>query len=142
MLWLGLGDDTKIVMITFACFFSITTNSYAGALGVDRPLIWSSYMLGASRRQVLMDVVLPAATPQILTGMQIALPVALISTLVTEMIMGGGGIGGQLLQASRFADSPGVFASIVEIALAGSIVVNAMFALRRRLLRWHEESEE
>jgi taurine transport system permease protein len=141
MLWLGLGDETKIVMIAFACFFAITTNAYAGALGVERPLIWSAQMLGASRREVLTDVILPAATPQILTGMQIALPVSLISTLVTEMIMGGGGLGGALLEASRFADSPGVFASIVEIAAAGAVVVNLMFALRRRLLRWHQESD-
>jgi ABC-type nitrate/sulfonate/bicarbonate transport system permease component len=141
ILWLGMGDESKIVMITFACFFSIATNSLAGALGVERPFIWSAETLGASRREVLTDVVLPAALPQILTGMQIALPVSLISTLVTEMIMGGDGIGGQLLQASRYADSPGVFAAIVEIAIAGSIVVNAMFALRRRLLRWHQEME-
>lgn len=141
VLWLGLGDDTKIVMIVFACFFSITTNAYAGALGVERPLIWSAQMLGASRHEILTDIVLPAATPQILTGLQIALPVSLISTLVAEMIMGGGGLGGALLQASRYADSPGVFAAIVEIAIAGSIVVNAMFALRRHLLRWHQETQ-
>jgi ABC-type nitrate/sulfonate/bicarbonate transport system permease component len=141
MLWLGLGEETKIVMIAFASFFAITTNAYAGALGVETPLIWSAQMLGASRREILMDVILPAATPQILTGMQIALPVSLISTLVTEMIMGGGGLGGGLLLASRYADSPGVFAAIVEIAAAGAIVVNAMLALRRRLLRWHQEAE-
>ncbi|MCS0494757.1 ABC transporter permease [Ancylobacter sp. MQZ15Z-1] len=141
MLWLGLGDETKIAMITFACFFAITTNAYAGALGVERAFIWSAQMLGASRRQILTDIILPAATPQILTGMQIALPVSLISTLVTEMIMGGGGLGGGLLEASRYADSPGVFAAIVEIAAAGAIVINVMFALRKRLLRWHEETQ-
>ncbi len=141
MLWLGLGDEAKVVMIAFTAIFSIIANSLAGAEGVERQFIWSAQTLGASRREILLDVILPAATPQVLTGMQIALPVSLISALITEMLMGGDGLGGQLLQASRFADSPGVFAAIVEIAAAGSVVVNGMFALRRRLLRWHQETE-
>ncbi len=54
--------------------------------------------------------------------------------------MGGDGLGGQLLIASRYANSPAVFASIVEIAIAGAIVVNGMKFLRKKLLHWHEEN--
>lgn len=140
ILWFGLDDASKIAMIAAGCIFVITANAFAGANGVERQFIWSARMLGASRFRVLTDVVLPAATPQILTGYQIALPVSLIITLVTEMIMGGDGLGGQLLIASRYANSPAVFAAIVEIAIAGAIVVNGMKFLRRKLLHWHEEN--
>lgn len=140
ILWFGLDDASKIAMIAAGCVFVITANAYAGASGVERQFVWSARMLGASRFRVLIDVVLPAATPQILTGYQIALPVSLIITLVTEMIMGGDGLGGQLLIGSRYANSPAVFASIVEIAIAGAIVVNGMKFLRRKLLHWHEEN--
>ncbi len=141
ILWFGIENGSKIVMIAVDCIFVIIANTYAGGRGAERQLIWSAQMLGASPREVLLDVMLPAATPQILTGYQIALPISMIVALVTEMIMGGDGLGAKLLAASRFANSPGVFASIVEIAIAGAIVVNGMRVLRRRLLHWHQETK-
>jgi ABC-type nitrate/sulfonate/bicarbonate transport system permease component len=84
--------------------------------------------------------VLPAALPQIFTGLQVALPIALIVAVVCEMAMGGYGIGAGMMTASRFANSPGVFAGIVEIAVVGYVLVKAMAMLRRRLLLWHPEA--
>jgi ABC-type nitrate/sulfonate/bicarbonate transport system permease component len=86
--------------------------------------------------------VLPAAFPQIMTGLQVALPIALIVAIVAEMLMGGYGIGGAMVTASRFADSRGVFAGIVEIAVVGYVLVRGMAALRARLLVWHPEALE
>ena len=77
-----------------------------------------------------------------MTGLQVALPVSMIVTIVTEMLMGGQGLGGAMIAASRFADSPGVFAGIIEIAIAGFCVVKGMAMLRKRLLVWHQEAEE
>jgi ABC-type nitrate/sulfonate/bicarbonate transport system permease component len=78
--------------------------------------------------------------PQIITGLQVALPIALIVAVVTEMLMGGYGLGGAMMTASRFADSRGVFAGIVEIAVVGYVLVTAMTIVRRRLLLWHQEA--
>lgn len=139
MLWFGMGDSSKIAMITAACFFVITAAAIAGASGVDRQLMWSAKSLGASEREILTDVILPAALPQILTGFQVALPISLIVTLVTEMIMGGGGLGGALLQASRFANSVGVFAGIIEIAILGTVLLAVVRRSRGWLLNWHSE---
>jgi ABC-type nitrate/sulfonate/bicarbonate transport system permease component len=83
---------------------------------------------------------LPAALPQIMTGLQVALPIALIVCIVAEMKLGGVGLGGAMITASRFADSPGVFAGIVEIAIAGYALVKLIALARRRLLVWHPES--
>jgi taurine transport system permease protein len=74
--------------------------------------------------------------------LQVALPVSMIVTIVTEMLMGGQGLGGAMIAASRFADSPGVFARIVEIAIAGLCLVKGIAILRRRLLIWHPETQE
>jgi NitT/TauT family transport system permease protein len=57
------------------------------------------------------------------------------------MLMGGQGLGGAMIAASRFADSPGVFAGIVEIAIAGLCLVKGIALLRRRLLIWHQEAQ-
>ena len=140
MLWLGLGNTSKIALVMLSCYFIISTNAYAAALGVDKHLIWAARSLGTSRRRILTQIVLPAATPQIFTGLQIALPMALIITMASEMIMGGGGLGGQLQEVFRFADSVGLFAGIVEIAFIGTVFIGALAWLRRRLLVWHAEA--
>jgi ABC-type nitrate/sulfonate/bicarbonate transport system permease component len=142
MLWLGLYDISKISMAVFNAIFPVITATIAAAEGVDQPLLWSARSLGASERQLLREIVLPAALPQILTGLQVALPISMIVMIVTEMMMGGQGLGGAMIAASRFADSPGVFAGIVEIAVAGLCLVRGIAVLRRHLLVWHQEAKE
>jgi ABC-type nitrate/sulfonate/bicarbonate transport system permease component len=141
MLWLGLYDVSKISMATFNAIFPVIVATIAAAEGIDRQLLWSARSLGASERQLLREIILPAALPQIMTGLQVALPVSMIVTIVTEMLMGGQGLGGAMIAASRFADSPGVFAGIVEIAIAGLCLVKGIALLRRRLLIWHQEAQ-
>ena len=112
------------------------------ARDAGQALIWSARGLGAGARQLLREIILPAALPQIVTGLQVALPIAMIVTIVTEMLMAGPGLGGAMIAASCFAGSPGVFAGIVEIAVAGLCLVKGMTALRRRLLIWHQEAQD
>jgi taurine transport system permease protein len=128
-------------MATFNAIFPVIVATIAAAEGIDRQLLWSARSLGASERQLLREIILPAALPQIMTGLQVALPVSMILTIVTEMLMGGQGLGGAMIAASRFADSPGVFAGIVEIAVAGLCLVKGIALLRRRLLIWHQEAQ-
>lgn len=139
-LWLGFHDVSKISMVVFDAVFPVLTATIAATASVERELLWSARNLGASRRELLHEVVFPAALPQIMTGLQVALPIALIVCIVAEMKLGGVGLGGAMITASRFADSPGVFAGIVEIAVAGYLLVKLMAALRRRLLAWHPET--
>jgi ABC-type nitrate/sulfonate/bicarbonate transport system permease component len=142
MLWLGLYDVSKITMAAFNAIFPVVVATIAAAEGVDRHLLWSARSLGAGERELLRQIILPAALPQIMTGLQVALPVSMIVTIVTEMLMGGQGLGGAMIAASRFADSPGVFAGIVEIAVAGLCLVKGIAVLRRRLLIWHQEAQD
>jgi len=142
MLWLGLYDVSKITMVVFNAIFPVITATIAAAEGVDGYLLWSARSLGASRRQLLREIILPAAAPQILTGLQVALPISLIVEVVVEMLMGGTGLGGAMIAASRFADSPGVFAGIIEIAIAGLALVKGISVVRRHLLVWHQEAND
>ncbi len=142
MLWFGLYDASKITMIVFSAIFPVVTATVTSTGGVDKELLWSARSLGAGERRLLWEIVLPAALPQILTGLQVALPVSMIVAVVTEILMGGAGIGGAMINASRFADSPGVFAGIVEIAVAGFCLVKGISILRRRLLVWHQEAQD
>lgn len=140
MLWLGVFDTSKITMIVFDAIFPVVAATLIAIQGVERELIWSARNMGARERELLWQIVLPAALPTIMTGLQVALPLSLIVAVVTEMLMGGYGLGGAMMTASRFANSTGVFAGIVEIAVVGYVLVKAMALVRRRLLIWHQEA--
>ena len=140
ILWLGVFDVSKITITVIDAIFPVIAATVLAIQGVDRHLIWSARNMGASNRELLTQIVLPAASPQIMTGLQVALPLSLIVTVVAEMLMGGYGLGGAMMTASRFANSTGVFAGIVEIAIVGYILVKAMAITRRRLLIWHQEA--
>ena len=139
-LWLGFYDVSKISMIVFDAAFPVITATIAGTMAVEKEFLWSARNLGASERSLLWEIVLPASLPQVLTGLQVSLPISLIVCIVAEMKMGGVGLGASMMNATRFADSPGVFAGIVEIAVAGYALVKAMALVRRRLLAWHPEA--
>jgi ABC-type nitrate/sulfonate/bicarbonate transport system permease component len=142
ILWLGVYDVSKITIIVVDAIFPVIAATVIAIQGVERELIWSARNMGANNRELLMQIILPAALPQIMTGLQVALPLSLIVAVVAEMLMGGYGLGGSMMTASRFADSSGVFAGIVEIAVVGYVLVKGMTLLRRRLLIWHAEASD
>lgn len=142
ILWFGIGDVSKIVMITLTCIFPIISATYLGTSQVDHYLIWSARNMGLGERRILWKVVLPASLPQILSGLQIAFPSALIDTVVTEMISSGGGLGSYMILSARFALSEKVFVGIVTIAIVGYTLLTMFGHVRRRLLIWHVESRQ
>lgn len=142
ILWLGVYDVSKITIIVIDAIFPVIAATVIGIRAVEREFIWSARNMGANNRELLWQIILPAALPQIMTGMQVSLPLCLIVAVVAEMLMGGYGLGGAMIEASRFANSVGVFAGIVEIAVVGYVLVKAMAVLRRRLLIWHQEAHD
>lgn len=141
ILWFGVYDMPKITMVVIDAIFPVVTATILGFQGVDRNLIWSARNMGARERELLWQIMLPAALPQIMTGLQVALPVALIIAIATEMLMGGQGLGGAMLEASRQADSPSAFAGLVEMTIVGYVAIKGMAMIRRRLLLWHQETQ-
>lgn len=141
ILWLGVFDAAKIALIMFSSIFPIIVQAWAGTQSVDKFVAWSALSLGVGRRAFLWEIALPSAMPQILTGLQIALPIALIAATVVEMLMGGAGIGGAIVHGMRMSDSPELFAGIVAVGIMGFLLSKAMELLRRRVLAWHAESQ-
>src|SRR5262245_17849081 len=141
ILWLGASNASKIALIASSCVFPILVQAWAGTQSLDKFMSWSALSLGAGKRALLWEIALPAAMPQIFTGLQIALPIALISATVAEMLMGGGGIGGQIVDGMRMSDSPELFAGIVTVGVVGAVLAKIMELVRRRLLIWHSEQQ-
>src|SRR2546428_7520825 len=86
ILWLGFYDVSKISMVILDAVFPVVTATLAGIRGVERELIWSARNMGANDRELLWQIIFPAALPQIMTGLQVALPIALIVAVVAEML--------------------------------------------------------
>src|SRR5262245_63266447 len=95
ILWLGVYDLSKITIIVIDAIFPVIARTVIAIQGVERELIWSARNMGATNRELLHHVILPAASPQIMTGLQVTLPLSLIVAVVAEMLMGGYGLGAQ-----------------------------------------------
>jgi ABC-type nitrate/sulfonate/bicarbonate transport system permease component len=139
VLWFGVFDQPKIVIAVFSCVFPIIAGTWAGTQGVDKYLLWSAENLGTRQRALLWQVILPAALPQVFTALQVALPIAFIVVIVAEMLTGGNGLGGSMMEATRLADPAGVFSNLIVISILGFAAMKALQWLRRRILIWHEE---
>jgi ABC-type nitrate/sulfonate/bicarbonate transport system permease component len=138
ILWFGIESWSKILLVAFACVFPLIIGTYNAAKAVNRVLVWSAFSLGATRRELLTHLILPACFPRVFATLRIALPVSLITTFTAEMVTGGGGMGGTLVYSQRFFDSPTVFAYILVMLCVGLVLDAAMTALQRRYLGWAE----
>lgn len=136
-LWFGFGEQAKIFLIAWACFWPIVLNARDAARNIDEYLIWSARMMGTSQADLTWRVVIPAAGPGILTGIQIALPVAFIAAFIFEMVQGhGGGLGYLQIDGHRRFRAPQVFGAIVAIMIVGLIADRTLRVIRRWILRW------
>src|SRR5262249_57228466 len=90
VLWLGFFDASKIAIVVFDAIFPVVTATVAGFQGVERELIWSARNMGAGDRELMWQIMLPAALPQVLTWLQVALPLCLIVAVGGEGGHGGG----------------------------------------------------
>ena len=136
VLWFGFGDLSKVILVAVGAFWPVALNARDATRGVDENLIWSARMMGTSDRRLVWRVVIPAAAPGILTGIQIALPIAFIVTFIFEMIAGGGGLGHLQIQGARQFQSAQVYAAILGIMIVGLAFDRLLRAVREWLLAW------
>jgi ABC-type nitrate/sulfonate/bicarbonate transport system permease component len=140
VLFVGIGHEMKVVLILVASFFPIVLNTYSGVRSIDRVQLDTARTLGLSTLQTFRELVLPAASPQILTGMRISLAISLILAILAEMIVSNDGLGYFTLLAQRTFKIADMYAGIFTLAVFG-YVLNRLFLLgEARLIRWHIES--
>lgn len=138
MMWFGLGDMSKIVYIFIGCLLPMVLSSYNGARGVNERLIWSAASFGASRLTIIRQVIIPAAMPEILAGIRMAIGFAFLFIVTSEFLIATNGVGYLI---SAFGDGgayPAMFALIFFISLLGFLADQVYLAFMRRALRWRE----
>lgn len=136
ILILGIDDAMKIFVVAFAVFFPVLINTIAGVRSVDPIALDVARTFQAPRLDTVLKVVLPASLPYILAGMRVSLALALIVTVVAEMIAGSEGIGYYLMTMQYAMRSGDMYASIFLLAATGYLMNRGVLAVERRLLHW------
>jgi NitT/TauT family transport system permease protein len=138
MLWLGVGDVSKTLVIFLGVSLPIIYHSFQGAKAVEEKMLWSGAAMGMSAGQRMVRIVLPSALPEILTGCRTGLVLALITMVTSEMIARQSGAGNILFNALDMAQYDTVFAMIIIIGAMGIILDAAFEKLRGALVKWSE----
>jgi ABC-type nitrate/sulfonate/bicarbonate transport system permease component len=140
VLFVGIGHEMKVVLILLASFFPILLNTFSGVRAIDPVQFDTARTLGLTTFQTFRELVLPAASPQILTGMRISLAISLILAILGEMIVSNDGLGYFTLLAQRTFKVPDMYAGIFMLALLGYVLNRIFLLIEGRLIRWHYES--
>jgi len=137
LLLFGLGDEMKIFVIFFSCAWPILLNTLDGVRSLDWVLLNTAKTFGLSRGKIIRQVVLPACSPQIMTGLRVSLPIMLVLVVISEMVGSTDGIGYFVLDSQRRFRVAQMYAGMLTLALLG-YVLNQLFDLMHRwLLSWH-----
>ena len=132
----GIRDIGSIFLIFLGGFYAIVVNTTQGARDVDRNLVRAALMMGASRTQLLLRVVLPAAMPSIFTGLRIGLGISWTAVIVSEMVAVKSGLGYVLWDAYYVGRMDIVLADMVSIGAMGYISDRIIVFIERKMLLW------
>lgn len=136
ILWLGLGDGAKIMVIFFAAFVPSVINTQAGVKTIDRPVIEAARMLGTPRGRFVREVLVPAASPMIFTGLRLSLQASWTTLVAAELVGALAGLG-HLLNLAQQDLYPGmILVGMVAVAIFGALTTALLGAVERRALAW------
>lgn len=138
MLWLGVGDASKTLVIFLGVSLPLIYHSHQGARAVEEKMLWSAAAMGMPAWRRLVHVVLPASLPEIFVGVRTGLVLALITMVTSEMIARQAGIGNILFNSLDMAQYDAVYATIIIIGLLGFVLDVAVERLRSWLIAWAE----
>ena len=136
---LGLGISSKIVLAAFLVFFVVFFNAYQGVREVDGNLVNNARILGASRMQVIRNVVLPSAMTWIIASLHVAFGFAVIGAIVGEVLGAQHGLGVLITDSQNNFNTDGIFAGMIIIGLIALIAEWLISLLERRLLAWRPQ---
>ena len=138
VIWFGLGETSKIVLIIYTTMFMVAINTMIGVLGVEPDKRFAALCLGANERQVFLHVVIPAVVPNIVTGMKIAMGNSFMTVVSAEMVAAKSGIGFLIFNSRLFLLTEWIFVGIITLGLMGFITDRALRILAATLLKRYD----
>jgi sulfonate transport system permease protein len=136
ILWFGIGELPKVVLVALGTTFPLYVNTYAGIRSVDRRLLEAATTLRLNRWQRIRHVVLPGALPQVLVGLRLGLGISWLSLIVAEQVNADAGLGQMIMQARDFLRTDVIVLGLVVYALLGLATDGLVRGIERRALAW------
>jgi NitT/TauT family transport system permease protein len=136
IIWLGIGSESKIVLIFLGCMLPVVISSFNGARGVDQVYIWSARSLGATDREIIWEIVLPAAMPVILNGIRTSLAICFVLLVSSELLISTEGLGYLIGILGENGVYPTMFAVIFIVIAMGFFADRLYLTVSRRVLVW------
>ena len=141
IIWFGIGPNSKVVLVVTVVFFLTFFNTYSGVRGVEHEYVNVLRIMGASPRQILWKVTVPATVPWITTGLKISVPYAIVGAIVGEFIAASRGLGYLINYYTGLFSTTGALAGIIIVALIVVLSSEAINWAEAYLLRWRPTAE-
>jgi sulfonate transport system permease protein len=138
IMWFGFGELSKVLLIALGAFFPLYLQTFLGLRNVDKKLYDVALILEFSRREQITKLMIPAALPNILLGIRLALSAAWMCLVVAELLGADRGVGFMIQDARSFMQTDVVFVGIIIFALAGKISDSFVRLLENHLLKWQD----
>lgn len=139
MVWTGIGEEAKIMVIFIGTFFQLVLMIADNARGVADDLLSSAYTLGAGELQVITKVLIPAMAPKIMDTLRLMFGWAWTYLVVAELVAANSGLGYSILKAQRFLKTDSIFTGILVIGMLGLLTDRLFYLLNKKLFGWAEE---
>lgn len=139
ILWFGLGENSKVLVIALGVFVPVWINSHSGFAGTPEHYLQAARCLGASRRHTLTRVVLPEAIPDVVGGARVGAAMAFVLIVVAEMTGTTAGIGYRIYQAQLFSQADRLIFCLIVLGVIGAACDLAIAGLTAPMLRWAKE---
>lgn len=138
ILWFGIGEFSKVLMISLGAFFPVYINTFSGIRSVDVKLIEVARLFQYSKMQLVAKLIIPAAMPNLLLGLRLAIGASWLVLVVAEMMGTSSGIGYMIQDARAYSQTDIVFVGITIFAIIGKLSDSLVRLLERRWLRWRD----
>ena len=136
ILWLGIGEASKVAVITLGVFFPMAINTYAGVRSADPLLIRAAVSFGAGRWSLIRKVLLPSALPMIFAGLKLGAGTSLLLLVAAEMIAANAGIGFLVLHAQNLMETTKLMVGIVLLSVLGVLTHLLLVRCERVAIPW------
>ncbi|MFN2311697.1 MAG: ABC transporter permease [Spirochaetia bacterium] len=136
IVWLGIGDESKITLLFLAAFPPLSISAMSGVATVPAERIQSALALGANRVQVFGHVIFPSCLPSIFTGMRVSIGFTYTTLVSSEIVAATSGVGWMVLDAGRFLRTDVIFAGIFVMGITGLALDRVVRLLERRIVPW------
>ncbi|WP_291632650.1 ABC transporter permease [Clostridium sp.] len=136
VLWLGIENGSKIVLLLLACFAPIYISCVSAVMKIKEDYINSAYTIGANKLQIFFYVIFPACLPDIFIGLRTALGVGYTTLVSAEMVAASSGIGWMVLDASRYLRSDIIFLGIIIMGITGILLDKSIQYIEHKVVPW------